>query len=206
VSHNTVIHRVARPLVRPLVGTFVRPNHLTTLRLVSGLGAAALFAAGEAWWAWGGVVFLVSAVLDRADGELARQGKLSSPSGHRYDLLADCLCNVAVFLGIGVGVSGGALGLWSIPLGLVAGLAVVSTFAVMTRVERIGGQGAAAFPTTGSFDPDDAILVLAPGAFFDALLPLLVAAAVGAPLFLAWACWRFRDYLFPAALPRKAGS
>ena len=39
-------HLMARPLVRPLIGTRVRPNHLTTLRLLTGLAACALLAGG----------------------------------------------------------------------------------------------------------------------------------------------------------------
>ena len=37
-------HLLARVMVRPLIGTWVRPNHLTTLRLATGMAACALFA------------------------------------------------------------------------------------------------------------------------------------------------------------------
>ena len=94
MSHNTWIHRIARVGVRPLVGTPVTPNHLTTLRLVTGLAAAGAFATGiPEWRAWGGVIFVVSMFLDRADGELARLGGKTSPWGHKFDLVSDAVCN-----------------------------------------------------------------------------------------------------------------
>jgi len=195
VSHNTILHRVVRPLVRQLSRTPVTPNHITSVRLVSGFGAAALFAAGEAWWLLGTVVFLISMLLDRADGELARQTGQMSRFGHKFDLLSDYASLVAVFVGIGFGVRDGWLGPWSIGLGIVAGLAIISMFALVARVERIGGAAAAAFTPAAGFDPDDAMLIVVPAALLGAMLPLLVAAAIGAPLFLAWSCWRFRRYL-----------
>jgi archaetidylinositol phosphate synthase len=206
LSHNTLLHRIVRPLVRPLARTSVTPNHLTALRLVGGMGAAALFAAGETWWLLAAVVFVLSALLDRADGELARQTGRMSRFGHRFDLLADYGSHVALFVGIGIGLRHGALGSWSLLLGLIAGLAIISIFALVARIERIAGSAAAAFPTAAGFDPDDAILVIAPAALFGAMQPLLIAAAIGAPLFLAWSCWRFRDYLPGPTSARKAGS
>jgi phosphatidylglycerophosphate synthase len=192
-------------MVRPLVGTFVTPNLLTSLRLVSGIVAASLFALGEAAWDAAGIVFLVSALLDRADGELARIADLRSSFGHRFDLISDYSSHVLVFIGIGIGLRHDVLGHWAILLGLVAGLAIIAIFALVAHVEKIAGTAAAAFPTTGDFDPDDAMLIVAVAAFLDFPLALLVAAAIGAPLFLAFSCWRFREYLPMAASVRKPG-
>jgi archaetidylinositol phosphate synthase len=53
-------HLLARQMVRPLLGTRVRPNHLTTLRLISGLAACLCFALGtNSGMIWGGVLWLV---------------------------------------------------------------------------------------------------------------------------------------------------
>jgi hypothetical protein len=66
-------HRLVRIAVRPLVGTPVTPNHLTMLRLVTRLLACAALLPGETSWNWwAGWLWLLSAFLDRADGELAR--------------------------------------------------------------------------------------------------------------------------------------
>ena len=58
-------HLIARVLVRPLVGTWVRPNHLTTLRVVTGVVACACFSlpGTSAGMAWGGAFWLISAFL-----------------------------------------------------------------------------------------------------------------------------------------------
>jgi phosphatidylglycerophosphate synthase len=192
-------------MVRPLVGTFVTPNLLTSLRMVSGIAAASLFALGEEAWNAAGVVFLLSALLDRADGELARMANLRSPFGHRFDLISDYSSHVLVFIGIGIGLRHDVLGHWAILLGLVAGFAIIGIFALVAHVEKVAGTAAAAFPTTGDVDPDDAMLIVAVAAFLGFPLALLIAASIGAPLFLAFSCWRFREYLPIAASVRKPG-
>ena len=98
MSYNTWIHKFARQLVQPLVDTPVTPNHLTTGRLLSGLAAAACFAFGETLWNMlGALAFIISMVLDRADGELARLSGKSSRFGAIYDLITDAICNSALF-------------------------------------------------------------------------------------------------------------
>ncbi len=46
-QNQTYAHAFARIIVRPLLGTWVRPNHLTALRLVLGLAACALLMPGS---------------------------------------------------------------------------------------------------------------------------------------------------------------
>src|SRR5258708_35895827 len=83
-------HIAARVVVRPLVGTGVKPNHITTLRLVTGAVACLLLArSAPGDLLWGGVWWPVSAFLDRADGELARLGQMQSRDRHPYDYLPD---------------------------------------------------------------------------------------------------------------------
>ncbi len=80
---KTYAHHVGRWLILPLVNTSVTPNHLTTLRLLTGIAAAAAFAMGDYFWTvWGGALYAVSALLDRADGELARLSDKMSSWGH----------------------------------------------------------------------------------------------------------------------------
>ena len=88
--NNTWSHAAARTLVRPLVGTWVKPNHITSLRLATGVLACLLLARGGGTAElWSGVLWLISAFLDRADGELARFRNWASAVGAFGSILAD---------------------------------------------------------------------------------------------------------------------
>ena len=66
--------RGASYLVRPLVGTPVTPNHVTTVSLLLSLVGAVLLAAGDrSAENWGAGLFMLGRFLDNFDGELARQ-------------------------------------------------------------------------------------------------------------------------------------
>jgi archaetidylinositol phosphate synthase len=193
MNQDTWIHLVARILVRPLTGTSIRPNHVTTLRLVLGLAAAAAFAAGgPGWQAWGGVIFLVSMVLDRADGELARLKGATSTWGHKYDLVSDAVCNVLAFVGLGVGLRNGLFGPWSIVMGLIAGLAVTGVLFLVMYVERVGGIQAAKLRITARVDPDDVLVVVPVLVWLGLAEWVIAAAAIGAPAFTVYMLLRLR--------------
>ncbi|MGB6485766.1 MAG: CDP-alcohol phosphatidyltransferase family protein [Steroidobacteraceae bacterium] len=181
MSSTTWTHLLARPVMRPLIGTAVRPNHITTLRLLTGIAACVAFAWGNrAGMVWGGGLWLVSAFLDRADGELARLANMMSPQGHRYDYLADVWVNTLFFIGIGIGLRHSVLGRWSMPLGLLSGAStfLASVFAEM--LELRGPPGTKAVSGRWGFDPDDALYLMGPLAWLGWLTPILVAASVGA--------------------------
>lgn len=184
-------HLPARWMVRPLVGTWVRPNHLTTLRLVSGLAACAMFAVGDfAWSAWAGVIWVISAFLDRADGELARIGRLSSRAGHLYDFYSDAAINGLFFIAIGIGMRTSWLGDWAVVLGLLAGLGVSGASILCEILEQRVADGRKAIEGAGGFDIDDITYAYGPAAWLDWLLPLLLGASVGGPAFAAVTLWR----------------
>lgn len=201
MNQNTWIHQAARVLVRPLVGTSLAPNHVTTLRLVTGLAATAGFAEGSAdGRLWGGVVFLVSMLLDRADGELARLKGATSDWGHRYDLISDAVCNVLAFVGLGVGLRDGFFGPWSIVMGMVAGVAVTAILFLVMHVERLRGAQAAKLRIARRVDPDD-MLVLVPILVWLGLTEVvIVAASVGTPAFALYTLLRFRLHLRASSL------
>lgn len=193
MSENTWSHQVARQVVRPLVGTPVTPNHITTLRLVTGVGAAAAFAIGSADAViWAGVLFVVSTFLDRADGELARLAEQRSDWGDKYDVACDIAVHALLFVGIGIGLRHSLLGWWSVPMGLCAGAAVGAIYLAMIKIEDIQGAQEPVVPGAAGFDPDDPLYLVGPIAWFGLLLPFLVAAAIGAPAFAAWLFWRHR--------------
>ena len=126
---------------------------------------------------------MLSAFLDRADGELARIGDMMSPGGHRYDYLVDNGINCLFFAAIGIGLThatlfGHRLGDWSIVLGLFAACAMFSCNWMSERYEkRVPGERI--MSGAWGFHPDDALYLLGPAAWAGLLLPILLGAAIG---------------------------
>lgn len=183
VDGTSWTHLVARAAVRPLVGTRVRPNHITTLRLLTGFAACASFAWGSrSGVVWGGWLWLLSAFLDRADGELARIGNLRSAAGHRYDCFADSTISALFFAAVGVGFRHSWLGLWALPLGLLATAGLAAINHASERLEQDGPPGTKVLGGAWGFDPDDAYYLMAPLAWLGWLTPVLLAAAIVTPI------------------------
>jgi archaetidylinositol phosphate synthase len=206
MSHDTWAHRIVRPIVRRLANTAVTPNQLTAARLVTAIASALLLANGDPGWsAVAAAIFAVSFFLDRADGELARLSGRTSALGHRFDLCSDYSANILVFVGMGLGLQDGPLGSAAIALGALAGSAIGLIFWLVRYVERT--DGAAAFPTAGGFDPDDAMIFIPIAIWLGGEMHILVSAAIGAPAFLLWSLWRFRKALAQLSLsPRENGA
>ncbi len=184
MSHNTWIHRAVRHAVRPLAATPVTPNQLTSLRLAVGIAAGlALAEGGDAWRHLGAGLFLLSMLLDRADGELARQSGKTSPWGHTYDLVSDTLSNAVAFFGLGVGLRHGSYGDWALLMGLAAGLAIAGILWLVMKMEKHHGARAGEIGGFAGFDPDDALLALPLLIWLGQAEGLLVAASLGAPAF-----------------------
>lgn len=189
MSHNTLIHRIVRPAIRAVAPTGVTPNQITTLRLMTGLGAAALYASGSPFWFHAaGVVFLLSMLLDRADGELARQTGQMSLAGYRYDLWSDCISGIAVFIGIGLGLGvaspeSGTANFW---LGCIAGVGIAVLFWQLNVVKLAPVQGYSFFGGRIVFDPDDAMAAVPVLVWLGLAKPMLIAAAVITPLIAIW--------------------
>ena len=186
-------HRLARPLVRPLVGSGITPNHLTTLRLVTGvLACAALIPTGGAWLWLAGWLWLASALLDRADGELARIGNMQTPGGHRYDYLVDNLLNPGFFIALGLGLRESEWGGVAVALGLWTGVALYVCGYWSEALERLEGPGSKAYSGVFGFDPDDLLYLLAPCVWLDWRAQLLAGACFGASFMMLLTGWRLR--------------
>jgi len=98
--------RLGRRLVTPLKDSWVTPNHLTTLRLGVGLGAAAAFTRGSYGWSnLAALLVILSNFLDHTDGELARVSGKTSRIGHLYDIASDAAVTILIFIAIGAGVA-----------------------------------------------------------------------------------------------------
>ncbi len=187
MRNDTWTHALARLAVRPLLGTRVTPNHLTTLRLLTGLASCLCLALGplslHGALFWGGLLWILSAFLDRADGELARIGDMMSPGGHRYDTLVDDGVNCLFFLAIGIGLRhahllGHDLGLWTVGFGALSSVLLLLCNR-MSEIYETRAPGPRIWSGAWGFHPDDALYLLGPAAWFGLLLPILLAAMLG---------------------------
>jgi len=178
-------HKIARLCIQPLVNTPVTPNHLTTLRLLTGLAACSAFAVGtQEWNLWGGILWLISAFLDRADGELARVSGKTSEWGHKFDYYCDVSVTALFFIGIGIGLRESALGHWTIIMGISASAGVVAAeiFAeIIDQAQKDSGEKA--YSGFAGFDFDDVLYLFAPIVWLNWHFLFLIGAAVGAPVF-----------------------
>lgn len=174
---------MTRPLARVLAPTRVTPNHLTTVRLLSGVAAAACFATDTTPWnIAGALLFLLSILMDRADGELARLQDSGSRFGAVYDVATDAVCNTAILIGLGMAALDGMLGDWALVLGVVAGISVGIIFTMVLVMEVRCGSGAGAFEGYAGFDPDDAMIAIPVGVLLGLGDVLVAIAGVLAPL------------------------
>jgi phosphatidylglycerophosphate synthase len=178
MSHDTIIHRVIRPAVRIAARTGLTPNLVTTMRLATGLAASVIFAHGTYdWMALGGIVFLLSMLLDRADGELARQTGQMSQTGHRYDLAADGIASVATFVGLGIGLAhtGGRSAIW---FGALAGLGIGTLFFQLNVLKVVSVCGHDLMGGRITVDPDDAMIFVPILIWCNLAAPMVIVAAV----------------------------
>jgi phosphatidylglycerophosphate synthase len=177
--NDTWSHAAARTLVRPLVGTWVRPNHLTLLRLVTGALACVLLAVGGGRAElWSGILWLFSAFLDRADGELARIGKMQSRGGHLFDYYTDVVLNSAFFLAAGINLYNAGAGNWPLAAGAVACAAMLACCLLAEAYESQAATGERVWEGGWGFQPDDALYLLPLFVWLHWLAPILAAAAV----------------------------
>lgn len=193
MSHDSWTHLLARRAIRPLLGTRVTPNHLTTGRLLTGVAACGCIALGTpAGAGWGGALWLLSAFLDRADGELARMGNMMSASGHRYDFVVDNLVNALFFVAAGFAVRGGWLGDWAVPLGLMAAVSMYTVGIWSEMLEQRSPPGTKAYAGAAGFDPDDALYLMGPLVWLGWLAPVVLGASVGATAMMVLTGLRLR--------------
>lgn len=178
---------VTKPLMA--AGSKITPSQVTVVRLATGITAAVAFALGPSswlalpWWQIGSGLFILSMVLDRGDGDYARVSGQTSAAGHKFDLIADAVCNAVIFVGLGIGLRGGEWGMLAIPMGILAGASVTFILWLVMRMESLAGARSAELGSFMGFDPDDAILAVPVLVFLGYQEPLLVAATIGAPGF-----------------------
>ncbi len=182
--------RFARWLVTPLAGSRVTPNHLTTVRLATGLAGAVAFTQGSYGWCnVAALLVVLSNFLDHTDGELARLSGKTSRIGHLYDLASDAGVTILLFVAMGVGIGASADNPLGVPppvLGAVAGAAIALIFYLRMRIEEMAGKTATRQASLGGFETEDILYLLPLVTLCNGVMPFLTAASLGAPLFAAW--------------------
>jgi phosphatidylglycerophosphate synthase len=182
--------RLARRLVAPLVNSWVTPNHLTSLRLGVGLAAAGAFIPGSYGWSnIAALLLVVSNFLDHTDGELARMSGKTGRLGHLYDLWSDAVVTILLFIGIGVGVAakpGMEMPFSPVALGFAAGIAIALIFFLRMRIEEMHGKTATRQASLGGFETEDVLYLFPVATLSNALAPMLLVAAICAPLYAIW--------------------
>jgi len=170
----------------------VTPNVATAFTLLLGLAAGAAFAQGGtvAWGLLGATLFQLQSILDGVDGELARLLHRESRFGFWFDVSADNLTHIAVFLGIARGQAASGLpGPWTV-LGLVAATGVIASF--LSAVPLLPGRPGRPSPrqhhaaldrVVSNLTKRDFTYLLFPAALFGWLGVFLWAAAAGTWLF-----------------------
>ena len=183
-------HKIARICILPLVNSPITPNHLTTIRLITGVAACGLFAIGTTEWnLYGGCLWILSAFMDRADGELARVSGKTSPWGHKYDYFSDVFVTALFFFSIGIGLRDSTLfninlGLWTIVMGVTASAGVIAAEILAEIIDQSQKDtGDKAYAGFAGFDFDDVLYLFAPVVWLNLHLPFLIGASVGAPIF-----------------------
>jgi len=191
---RTWTHKLALIFVRPLANTFVTPNHLTFLRLITGLVACYCFATGDReLMIWGGWIWVLSAFLDRTDGELARVSGKTSAWGHKFDMFCDSATTSLFFVAGGIGLRDTELGHWAIFMGIAGGLGVLAAEYYAEQIDkRNDDPDDRAYPGFVDFDFDDVLYLFAVIAWFDWFMPIVIGASIGAPAFalLTWYKWQ----------------
>lgn len=206
-SRASWTHLLVRPLVRPLLSIGATPNQVTTVRLLAGLISVALVASGTPRAnLWGGIIWLVSALLDRLDGELARIGNLCSPLGQRYDYFVDTGLSAVFFIALGVGLRHSPMGVWAIALGAVACLGQLAASWMAEEYDKRAPSGEKVIGQMWGFDADDALYLLGPLVWLSVSVRsvAVVLAATGTLGFLVF--FSFRLAQLKASLADKAAS
>jgi phosphatidylglycerophosphate synthase len=181
--------RIARRAAALLARTPASPNGVTAASIAVGLTAAVLLARGDAWIHLGAALFMVAVWMDHVDGELARQTRRTSTFGHYFDHVAAMTNYVSGFVGAGYGLRHGMLGDWGPVLGLAAGLAVAAIMSVRLRMEIRDGRDSVRQTVRNGFEVEDTLYVLAPITWLGLLPYFIVAAGIGAPVFLLYVIW-----------------
>src|SRR6185436_8407079 len=128
------------PVARALIRSGVLPNTITTIGTLLVIGSGVAFGYGAI--RLGGALLLISGIFDVLDGQVARQGGLTTTFGAFYDSTLDRVGEGAVFSGLIFyylsGPLSGELKIPAIGAGLVALVSSLIVSYARARAESLG--------------------------------------------------------------------
>jgi CDP-diacylglycerol--glycerol-3-phosphate 3-phosphatidyltransferase len=122
-----------------LIRNRVRPNTITTLGTVLVLISAVAYAIGHV--RLGGLLLLLSGLLDTLDGEVARGGAMVTRFGAFYDSTLDRIGDGATFIGIGAFLLTAPDVAYRVPAVIACMVAILSSLLVSYARARAEGLG-----------------------------------------------------------------
>ncbi len=132
-------YAAVEPLVARLIRTGVRPNTITTVGTGLVLVSAVAYAAGHI--RIGGLVLLLSGVMDTLDGQVARGGAMVTRFGAFYDSTLDRVGDGATFIGIGAFLLTAPDVAYRVPAVILCMIAILSSLLVSYARARAEGLG-----------------------------------------------------------------
>ena len=130
------------PVARALIRGGVHPNLITTLGTLVVVASGVAFGYGAI--RWGGVLLLLSGIFDILDGQVARQGGMTTTFGAFYDSTLDRIGESAVFAGLALYFMQGGVPAQYANAAVIAALAALACSLIVSyaraRAESLGGE------------------------------------------------------------------
>lgn len=120
---------VSLAISRQIMRLPVRPNHVTLVAAILGIGCGVLAAhGGYVWMLAGALGFQLNSIFDGIDGEIARSKFLESRLGQWLDTVSDDITNLSFM----VGASVGCFRTWHQPRHIYLGIVAAGGFLLVT--------------------------------------------------------------------------
>lgn len=155
--------RLVGPLARAFIRAGIRPNVITTIGTLIVVGSGVAFGFGEI--RLGGVLLLASGVFDILDGQVARQGGMTTTFGAFYDSTLDRVGESAVFAGLALYFEGGGVPAARQTLALGVSLAAL-TMSLLVSYTRARAEGLGLECTVGIAARAERVFLLGAAAMF----------------------------------------
>lgn len=138
-SVERVFYAAVRPIVDGLLRSGTHPNTITTVGTGLVLVSAGAYGVGAV--RMGGLLLLLSGVVDTLDGQVARRGAMVTKFGAFYDSTLDRVGDGATFIGIGAYLLTAPDVAYRIPAVIACMFAILSSLLVSYARARAEGLG-----------------------------------------------------------------